>query len=279
MKETVIDLGDIFDPELKQVYIKSMQITPIVYWIHLVQKLDDPQIEKVEITCTPPSSTVNNTYTIQLAIEDVPLSNPVETLYDINIFVKPRVDSGYSVSTDDQFKNNDTIKEAVASSPNINGVIVVLFDFDMIMPEDILEWTSQNEGGDHFELVYVPSTESEIYFEEAEVVQHMNWTVKSIGSRSVDIQLNFTEPLAVSTSPYDKDLVSFMILKPQVFIIKNENRPLKWRQEERQFVLVQQIGDEAILRALETLSNSIGGTLKAFMSTNFAATFFISGSL
>ena len=44
--------------------------TPVVNWIDLVQKFNDPNIDKVEIACTPPISSVNNTYTLQLTIED-----------------------------------------------------------------------------------------------------------------------------------------------------------------------------------------------------------------
>lgn len=233
MKETIIKLGDLEDPELQKVKIKSFEITPVVYWIDLLQRLNDPEAELVSIACTPPNITVNNTYTIQLVIEDVSPYTPRERTYIVNIFVKPLIDSGIVVSGRDFGPNTDTIKEAIASSPNLNGEITVWFDYPMIMPQDILVWTSENQGGEYFELVYVPSEESEIFFEEAEVVQQMGWKVKDFDEDSVTIQLNFTEPLAVSTSPFEKDRISFMILRPDVFIVKSENRPLKWKQEER----------------------------------------------
>ena len=70
------------------------------------------------------------------------LRNPRSTTYIINVFVKPPIDSGIVVSRDDDIQNTDTIKEAVASSPNLAGEIDVIFDKPMIMPQDILEWTS-----------------------------------------------------------------------------------------------------------------------------------------
>ena len=39
----------------------------------------------------------------------------------------------------------------------------------MIFPEGIENWTSENEGADYLEFVYLPSDESEIFFDEANI--------------------------------------------------------------------------------------------------------------
>ena len=39
----------------------------------------------------------------------------------------------------------------------------------MDLPPDMMEWNSQNKGGDIFELEYNPSSETLDYYEEANV--------------------------------------------------------------------------------------------------------------
>ena len=59
------------------------------------------------------------------------------------------------------------------------------------------------------------------------------------------IQLTFTQPLGVSTSPYDQDKLAIGIKDPSVFTVKDEGRPMKFKSKNQLLVLVAQIGDAA----------------------------------
>ena len=175
--------------------------------------------------------------------------------------------------------NVDTIQEAHLSEPSMYGEVTLVFDYEMGLPDGIEEWTSENEGADYFVFMYVPSTDSEIFFEEAEIEEHMSWSIESADSHEIVLKLNFTNPLAVSTS--SRDSIEFNIKRPQDFLVQTEdgNRPMQWKQEDAQVVLVSQLGDAVSKELLESLNTAIEGTLGVFISSNFALTIFISGAL
>ena len=60
----------------------------------------------------------------------------------------------------------------------------------------------------------------------------MTWCVTRVDETSMTLQLNFTNPLAVSTDMYSYDEIAFNIKKPKEFIVLEENRPMKWSQQK-----------------------------------------------
>ena len=135
------------------------------------------------------------------------------------------------------------------------GEYVVTFHYDMAFPEGVLEWTSENVGAEYFEATYLPSAESQTFFEEADIDVERGWQVIDADINSITMRLNFTHPLAVSTSPYDGDsfLFSLKQAKKEEFTVVDENRPLKWEAKPVRLNLVQQIGDSQTKEILQTL--------------------------
>ena len=53
------------------------------------------------------------------------------------------------------------------------GVFIIIFDQDIVYPEGIEKWTSQNQGAQYFDIIYLPSAESKTFFDEAGIENQM----------------------------------------------------------------------------------------------------------
>ena len=221
---------------------------------------------------------IGESFTLDLILSDQN-DDPQEAQISADFNIIPFKESSYNVTLNENNTNDDTIYEAIANEPSLYGVMVIDFMFDVILPEGVHNWTSENVGGQYFELKYVPSSETETLFEEADIYVEMGWSVISTDINSITLQLNFTNYLAVSTSPYEVDQLTFNIKKPEEFIVVGENRPLMWKQVPVSNNLVQQIGDPDSKAFLDAVTSAIETTLTVFISSNFLASIALSGVL
>ena len=87
MKQTLLKLGELTDADEDQRQIKSFEVTPTAGWIKLVNKLRDTSVKQVDLSVVPPNLAINQTYIIQIVVEEVGTSSPKSTQHELKIFV------------------------------------------------------------------------------------------------------------------------------------------------------------------------------------------------
>ena len=178
-------------------------------------ELFDVDPDAIEFTFNPPEDEIGNNYNLKLVIQDLSWINKTQTEYDIIFEIIP-MNTKYIVTLEDE--EDENVKYAEPSEPSIYGEFQIVFPKDMIFPDQTTEWTSQNEGAEFIELIYKPSEASEVYFSETGLEMEMEWSVSSVTSKSINIQLIFTQPLAISRDPYENDKFSYEIKKTKGLI-------------------------------------------------------------
>ena len=218
-KNTLVHIGAPIDPEGEGLQIKSWKIEQgSIPWIVLRQSMDDLDIISIDFEFNPPVEETGKSFNLNIVVIESNGAYPFEIEVSVVINIISLQDSSYKVTLDEEYEP-DTIYEAIVNEPSMYGEMVIEFNYDVILPEGIEEWTSQNIGAEYFELHYIPSEESEIFFDEADISIEIGWSIASIDGDSVTLQLNFTTPLAVSTSPYDIDQLTFNIKKPEEILV------------------------------------------------------------
>lgn len=53
--------------------------------------------------------------------------------------------------------------------PTNTGRVDFIFSDYVRMPDSVLDWTSDNEGGKHLDIAYIPNLETETILEDYEV--------------------------------------------------------------------------------------------------------------
>ena len=228
-KMSIINLGELSDPEGLETMIESWKIEQgTVTWIQLRQDVLDTAIEHVDLEMTPPKEVIDSIYTLTLIIvdrEDLSAVDIEQTEYSITLKIiglnetslnetshnGTETELGDRISTVESNKyaieidDTQDIVEAHMNAPSLYGGVVIEFTDDIEFPADIEQWSSENIGTNYIEITYLPSTESEIFFEEADLKVNMTWKVVAVEADKITLKLNFTSPLAVSTNPYDID--------------------------------------------------------------------------
>ena len=179
-------------------------------------ELFDVDPDAIEFTFNPPEDEIGNNYNLKLVIQDLSWINKTQTEYDIIFEIIPMIKSKYTVTLEDEEDKN--VKYAQPTETTIYGEFQIVFSKDMIFPDQTTEWTSQNEGADYIELIYKPSEASQIYFSESGIDMSMEWSVSSVTSKSINIQLIFAQPLAISRDPYESDKFSYELKKTKGLI-------------------------------------------------------------
>ena len=152
---------------------------------------------------------IGNKYNIRLVVEDIVTNRTQETVYVIILEIIPHDEGGFVAPVEEE-ENTDQIYEAHPFKPSIYGEMVIQFDYTMILPQGIEEWSSyvrtaqkngtvensgisgrrlesENEGTEYFEILYLPSKQSEFFFEETEIKEVMHWFIDRTNSRSITL--------------------------------------------------------------------------------------------
>lgn len=208
-------------------------------------------------------------------------------------------------------EKDQEIISAFVEKPNRIGQFYVNFNRYIVLPEDMSQWTSQNEGADRLSIKLDLSEETEELLHDLELNINLSWIVIDKDYRQVQfgrrrdlqqtttadleaeeqaenpmievnrirVQMNFTLPELVSQGLQDKDRIVVEML-PQIFTEELEFRPgsiIKSTAEDYTFVqeLPKQTSKE-LDEVLSMLLDFIRVMMFGFITSNIFLGFFFS---
>ena len=106
-------------------------------------------------------------------------------------------------------------------------VLSIKFSDLVLYPDNIREYSGKNEGAEIFELKYYPSEATKSYLYENDIWQSFDWFIEDLDPENIKIKLRFGDYRAVSTDSMDQDMITFKVLKTDIFVGARNRKPIE----------------------------------------------------
>lgn len=132
------------------------------------------------------------------------------------------------------------------------GFFEVRFSKDILWPDNILEWTSSNEGASFFAFEFSASDETLEFLENEEFEINISWKVVQVSSRVVKMHMDFSHEEIVSKY-FRKGQIDYIELKLLATWEEDLNVKIVNHEERHNARVLPQVDKEQINLSLETV--------------------------